>query len=290
MRISDASRFASILHEITRANVALARATDQVSSQRRWSAISQDPTAGREVLDIDSTLRTIDQYRRTAGRARDRLSAEESSLDQVSDILARARELATSQGGGSGSAITREATAAEVAQLRQQVIALGNLSIGGEFIFGGSATASPPFDADGNYNGSAVSRQSALAPGITQETSHSGQQMLVDSGVLDALASLETALRANDPEAIRATIGDLSGAFDQVQSLIAEVGARDKGLDNILIGFDHRVDALSARRSDLADISIEEATLNFTASQTALQAAYLLTNRLQSLTLTEYLR
>lgn len=290
MRIADSTRFASTLQQITRANLALARATDQVSSGRRYATISDNPTAGREVLDLDSALRGIAQYRRTATRARERLNAEESSLSQVSDILARAKELATSQGGGGGSTITRRATAAEVSELRKQVIALGNLSVGGEFIFGGMATESPPFDAAGVYSGTAAARESALAPGITQTTTHSGQEMLVDTGVLDALTDLEAALTADDPTAIRATISDLDHAFDGVQALVADVGARDKGLDNILTGFDDRTDALTARRRDVAEIPIDEAMLSVTASQTALQAAYLVTSRLQSLSLTEYLR
>jgi flagellar hook-associated protein 3 FlgL len=290
MRIADSTRFASTLQQITRANLALARATDQVSSGRRYATISDNPTAGREVLDLDSALRGIAQYRRTAIRARERLNAEESSLSQVSDILARAKELATSQGGSGGSTITRRATAAEVSELRKQVIALGNLSVGGEFIFGGMATESPPFDAAGVYSGTAAARESALAPGITQTTTHSGQEMLVDTGVLDALTDLEAALTADDPVAIRATISDLDHAFDGVQALVADVGARDKGLDNILTGFDDRTDALTARRRDVAEIPIDEAMLSVTASQTALQAAYLVTSRLQSLSLTEYLR
>jgi flagellar hook-associated protein 3 FlgL len=290
MRIADSTRFASTLQQITRANLALARATDQVSSGRRYATISDNPTAGREVLDLDSALRGIAQYRRTATRARERLNAEESSLSQVSDILARAKELATSQGGSGGSTITRRATAAEVSELRKQVIALGNLSVGGEFIFGGMATESPPFDAAGVYSGTAAARESALAPGITQTTTHSGQEMLVDTGVLDALTDLEAALTADDPAAIRATISDLDHAFDGVQALVADVGARDKGLDNILTGFDDRTDALTARRRDVAEIPIDEAMLSVTASQTALQAAYLVTSRLQSLSLTEYLR
>jgi len=241
-------------------------------------------------MDIDSTLRSIAQYRRTISRSRERLAAEENTLGQVTDILARIKELATGQGGSNASTASRLATATEVAQLRDQVISLGNVQIDGEFLFAGTTTTTAPFDPTGTYTGTATARASALAPGRTEETVHTGQQLFVDTGVLAVLADLEAALRADDGAAIRATMTGIDAAFDGVQNNLAEIGARDRSLDNLEASFDNREDAMSARRRDLAEIPLEEATLNLAAAQTALQAAYLVTSRLQSLSLTEYLR
>ncbi|HET9065678.1 MAG TPA: flagellar hook-associated protein FlgL [Gemmatimonadales bacterium] len=290
MRITDSGRYASTLRQLNTPSQALARASEQVTSGLRWSKISEDPSAGRQVMDIDSTLRSIAQYRRTISRSRERLATEENTLGQVTDILARIKELATGQGGANASTASRLATATEVAQLRGQIISLGNVQVDGEFLFAGTTTSTAPFDPTGNYTGTATARASALAPGRTEETVHTGQQLFVDTGVLSVLSDLEAALRADDGAAIRGTISGIDAAFDGVQTNLAEIGARDRSLDNLEASFDNREDAMSARRRDLAEIPLEEATLNLTAAQTALQAAYLVTSRLQSLSLTEYLR
>jgi flagellar hook-associated protein 3 FlgL len=290
MRISDAQRFATTLRQLTQQSAALAKAGEQVSSGMRWSSIAEDPVAGRQTLDVDGAMRALAQYRRTVGRARERIAGEENTLQQVTDILSRAKELATSQAGSTANAATRQATAAEVTQLTQQVISLGNLQVAGEFLFGGLEARVAPFQPDGTYVGTPTARQSALGPGQTVDTVHSGQELLVDSGVLAALTALETALLANDAPGVQASQSALDGALDDTQTLLADLGARDRGLDYTLQTFDAREDALMARRRELAEIPLEEATLNLAAAQNALQAAYLMTSRIQSLTLTEYLR
>lgn len=290
MRITDSGRYASTLRRLQAPSQALERASDQVASGRRWSQLSDDPVAGRQVMDIDSTLRSIAQYRRTLGRTRERLAAEENALNQVTDILARVKELATGQGGANANAATRQATAAEISQLKGQLISLGNTRVGGEYLFAGMSTTTAPFDSAGTYSGTATPRASALAPGRTEATVHSGQQLFVDTGVLSALDSLETALLANDGAAVRGSITAIDTAFDGTQTNLAEIGARDRSLDYLESTFDHREDDLAAQRKNLAEIPLDEATLNLTAAQTALQAAYLVTSRVQSLSLTEYLR
>lgn len=290
MRVTNSGRQAAMIRQLGGRSEALARATEQVASGLRWSKISDDPSAGRQVMDIDSTLRSIAQYRRTIGRARTQLASEENTLGQLTDILARVKELASGQGGANAGAASRMATAAEVAQLRQQVISLGNVQIDGEFLFAGTTTTTAPFDPAGNYTGTAVARSSALAPGRTEPMVHTGQELLVDTGVLAVLADLDAALRANDGAAIRDTITDIDTAFDGVQSHLATVGSRDRSLDSLETSFDNRQDVISARRRELAEIPLDEATLYLTAAQTALQAAYLVTSRVQSLSLTEYLR
>jgi flagellar hook-associated protein 3 FlgL len=256
-----------------------------MTTGKRHATISGDPVAGRQVIEIDTGLRAIDQQRRAVSSNRLRLATEEDVLQQVTDILARVKELATGQGSDTASASTRAATAAEVRSLREQVISLGNTQVGGEFLFAGMATLTPPFLPDGSYVGTPTARQSTLGP-----TVHSGQQLIVDTGVLTTLADLETALLSNDAAAIRATIYPLDAGFDDVQTFIAEIGSRTNGLDFVAESLDQREDTLTTRRRELADIPIEEATLALASAQSALEAAYLAAARIQSLTLSEYLR
>ncbi|MCL4864748.1 MAG: flagellar hook-associated protein FlgL [Gemmatimonadales bacterium] len=290
MRVSDSHRQLTLLRQLSAGSAAVARANEQAVTGLRVNRFSDDPVVGRQVVDFDSTLRALGQYQRNAGAARHRLETEEGVLQQVTDLLTRAKQLATSESGSTASAATRAIAAAEIRQIQQQVIALGNTSLGGEFIFGGQATGAPPFQANGTYVGSGPSRQSELGAGQLMDTVHNGDQLLVTSGVIGALAALETALMADNVVDIRTSMGLLDGAVHTTQALLAEVGGRDSALELTVTMLTARSDSLIARRSAVAEIPLEEAVINLTSAQTALEAAYLATSRTLSLSLAGYLR
>jgi flagellar hook-associated protein 3 FlgL len=112
-------------------------ATDRAVSGTRIRAASDDPGVAGTVMRTDSRLRALDQYQRNIGSARSRLAMEESVLDQVTDLLSRARELAMRESGGAANAMTREITRAEVDQLLETAIQLGNTLLDGLYLFGG---------------------------------------------------------------------------------------------------------------------------------------------------------
>lgn len=290
MRITDSQRFATTLRHINTNSTSLARAVDRAATGLRYARLSEDPANGGKVMTIDSTLRALTQYQRTIDGVRGALAGEESVLQQVTDLLSRAKELASSQGGANATAASRQATAAEVRALREQAISLGNLQVGGEFVFGGLATDTPPFLSDGSYVGTANSRLHAIAPGQVVSIVHTGGELLVDSGVLGALQSLETALLSDDAAAVRAAIAPLDGAFDQVQTRLAEVGAGDRRLELASAVHRDRTDALRAERASIAEIPIDEASLDLAAAQGALESSFLATTRMLSLNLVDFLR
>ena len=290
MRITDSQRFATTLRHINTNSTALARAVDRAATGLRHARFSDDPAGNSKVMTIDSNLRALTQYQRTIDGARGALAGEETVLQQVTDLLSRAKELASSQGGSNANAATRQATAAEVRALREQAISLGNLQIGGEFIFGGLATGTPPFLPDGSYVGTTGSRLHAIAPGQVVPIVHTGGELLVDSGVLGALQSLETALLNNDAAGVLAAIAPIDGAFDQVQTRLAEVGAGDRRLELASEVHRNRSDSLKAERADLAEIPIDEASLDLAAAQGALESSFLATTRILSLNLVDFLR
>jgi len=290
MRVTDSHRQLSLLRQLSAGSAAVARASDQAVTGLRVNRFSDDPVLGRQIVDFDGALRALSQYQRNAGAARHRVEAEEGVLQQVTDLLTRAKELATSESGSTANTATRAIAAAEIRQIQQQVIALGNTSQGGEFIFGGQATGAPPFQANGTYVGSGNSRQSELGPGQLVDTVHNGDQMLVNSGVMSALAALEAALMADNVAGIRTSMTSLDGALDATQTLHAEIGGRDRSLELTMAMLTTRSDSLIARRSAVAEIPLEEAVINLTSAQTALEAAYLATSRTLSLSLAGYLR
>lgn len=289
MRVTNSLLHDRMLQNIQRQNSALLRATEQVSSGLRHSRLSDDPIGGAQLLQTDSALRAVEQYRRSVTSVQSRLAAEESTLDQLGDLLSRARELATAQGGANANALTRAAAATEVQSLMDQAISLGNLQFGNDFLFGGEATGSPPFQPDGTYLGTATGRQAEIGAGILVDTVHSGQEIFVASGIFTSLTALRDALQANDPAGVLGSNGPLSTAFDATQITLTEIGARTRNLELTTGSLGALETSLVAKRATIAEIPLDEAILNLSAIQTALQAAYQSTATILRTNLTEYL-
>lgn len=290
MRISTAALHHRLIRDLHARLVQFDRAQERAASGQRLRRLSDDPVAGAQVMRADRDLRALTQYRRAIGTVRTRLDTEEAVLDQITDLLTRAKELGASQGNASASAATRTATALEVDRLLEQVVALGNTRVGGEYLFGGTETGTPPFPTGGGYAGNTTPRVVAIGEEINVSLGHHGQELLVDSGVIQVLTDLRDAMQADDPDGIRDTLAALDTAFDEVQRLVADVGARLRRLDLTVTQHDAAELSTLVRRSDLQDVSVEEATIELMAIQTALQAALLSANRLLTTSLTEYLR
>lgn len=289
MRITNSVMQERLLRNLQEQGAQLLRASDQVTTGLRNSKISDDPIAGSQVLSADAALRAVEQYRRSVTSVQSRQAAEETTLDQVGDLLSRAKELATAQGSATGNAATRAAAAVEVQSLIDQAISLGNLRFGNDYLFGGFATDAPPFQPNGTYVGTPTGRQAEVGDGILVDTVHSGEELLVTSGVLSSLTALRDALTANNPAGVLASGGPLDTAFNATQVTLTEVGARTRNLELTTGSLTALQTALEGRRSAAAEIPLEEAMLHFSAVQTAMAAAYEATSRILRTSLTEYL-
>jgi len=289
MRITNLMVSDRLVRDIQQQKSAIAGLSEQASSGQRLTAISDDPLAGVKVLRDDRTLRAIQQYHRSANSVQTQMNAEESALNEVTDLLARSKEIGVSEGGSSATAASRSAALAEVNQLYGQLVGLGNTAVGDLHIFGGTATGVDPFQPDGTYVGNTTVRQAEVGAGVVIDTIPTGQSVFVDSGVLSSVAALRDALAANDPTAIQASIGTLDNAFDQTQSALADVGARGNGLTALGTHLDSLATAATDDRSTNADASLDQVITQLAQTQLALQAAYQASSKMLQTSLTNYL-
>jgi flagellar hook-associated protein 3 FlgL len=272
----------------------VAAAQKRVTTGQRIDRPSDDPASSARVLATDSELRALTQYGRNISAARERLSIEETALDQVSGILERARELAYGQAGSTANAQTRNTTADEVDELRLQVIQIANTQVGDAHVFGGLYPDRAPLDAvTGAEDPAAPTRQAPayeVGAGSLMQGAHGAGTLFVDTDVLAALDALSVSLRANDAPGIGATTDRLDDAHTNVQGYIGEVGARQIRLDVAEANVESLDLNLRNLRSDLMDVEMEEAVTVLVNRQASYQAALLSTSRILDTTLTNYLR
>ena len=107
--------------ELERTKHELAAASQRVTSGLRFEKASEDPNAAASILTTQSSLRSIEQYKRNIDSAGSYTAAEEGALEQLTLVLDRARELANSTATASADEGARAAALTEVNQLYQQI-------------------------------------------------------------------------------------------------------------------------------------------------------------------------
>src|SRR5215831_12916324 len=163
MRVTDKMIFENAAANAAKSRDRAQSAMEQVSTGMRVVHPGDDPTVAAMMVRGQQTVDRMSAISQNASRAGSEMDAADSALQSLSDVLARARELAVQMGNDSYSAADRQGAASEVDGLIQQAVTLMNTNVDGRYIFGGNKDQTPPFDATGNYNGDTAVRQVEVA-------------------------------------------------------------------------------------------------------------------------------
>ncbi|GJG86626.1 flagellar hook-associated protein 3 [Gemmatimonadetes bacterium T265] len=317
MRVTTAGQTQAIIARLLDTSSKLAEAQDQVTTGLKVSKMSDDPTSASLVVRDSAALRGIDQYTRNATTTGTALAAEDSVTQQLSDLLNRAKELGVGANSSTASASARAASAAEVQQLLDQAVSLGNTKVGNTYLFGGTNNdGREPFDAtQSNFvptdpsttpGGAPVPRypQGQLsvdvgAGGQTVTGAHDGTTLFLDTtngapnsskGVLPALQQLQQALAGSNTSAIAGALTAIDTASDTLQVHVGELGARQDQVDAVKTGLTALQTTLTQQKSDLSEVDTAQAYTEMVARQTAYQTAMLASSKVMGLSLTDYLK
>jgi flagellar hook-associated protein 3 FlgL len=321
MRVTNAGQTQAIIARLQTSAQRLEQSQQRVSSGRRVERMSEDPTAGTMLMQASGGLRGIAQYTRNAERVTGSLDAADSAMQQLSDLLGRAKELGVAANSANTSADARAAAAAEVRALFDQAISIGNTKLGDDFLFGGLTNdGRPPFDASGQGFVPTDVPTAGSPDGTppvprfpagtrTVEVGAGGQRLLgahdgttvflgrtadgtpdASTGLLPALRGLEQAMRAADPAGVGPALAALDTAFSTLQANIGELGARQNSADTARAGLQALDGALTEQKAGLSEVDAAEAITEMLARQSAYQAAMLASSKVMGMSLVDYLR
>lgn len=173
-RITQSHLFARSLQDINRGLLRYNKLQQQVSTGRRINQPSDDPTASLRIIPLQNDLRNLRQLGDNVSLARETLDTGADALEDASSLMQRLRELTMQAANGSISAGDRVSIGAEMDQLLQQMVSIGNSRRGERYLFGGTESSSSPFrlvtDGGGTrvlYSGNHDSLPVEVAPGVS---------------------------------------------------------------------------------------------------------------------------
>lgn len=154
MRIADNMMFDQVRGNVAKNRSEMADLQNQAATQKRVTKPSDDPISAARVLGSRVDLHGNKQFIKNLEYAKSFLETTDQALADVTENLMRAKELAISQANdASANEQSRRVTAAEIEQIFNQMVAIGNRKLGDRFIFGGFQTMRTPFSKDGEYRG-----------------------------------------------------------------------------------------------------------------------------------------
>jgi len=267
---------------------------NRLSTGKKLTRSSDDPIGMSRALELRAALSARQQETRNADDGRMWLDLADTALQDVVSQIQRARELAVRGATHIGSG-EREAIAAEVANLRDDVVALANSTHQGRGLFSGfsSGNAVQKIAGTWSYTGDAgqinrrVAENEVVTVNVTGDVAFG---FAAGNDIFTVLDNLEAALNSSDTAAIETSISGLDTSLDTVLGGLGTIGARTNQIEAANSRTLHNIETLTDQLSSLEDIDIAEAVLDLELQQTAYEAALAAFAQSSQTSLVDFLR
>ena len=178
---------------------ALARLQEQASTGSRINRSSDDPSAGYQVLGLNSQARSFENYIDNLSEVVSTLEISYSVVENMTSTINELRTNITQVTSGIYGQDMREMIAEKANEILEQIVSFANFEHMGQYLFGGTDTSSVPYvvaRTDGEitsvtYQGSFEERKIEVAPGVQSSAFQIGDDIfhLSDRGALDFLGN-----------------------------------------------------------------------------------------------------
>lgn len=287
MRITEQIRISTALSGVETSSSRLNDLTRMSSSGVKVDAPSQDPAAYARIVNADGQITLMTARQSSISSASSDLSLADTTLSSASDLLTQAHSLALEMANGSTSASDRANAATQIQGIRSQLVAIANTKGSNGYIFGGTQTGTPPFDATtGAFSGNGQTKSVEVADGVTATANASGANAFTAAGGSDVLADLDsfaTALSSNDLTGINTAISQMDADHSQIVGAQVQVGISEDRLTSAGDVITNALTAVKTARSADADIDAPTVLSDLTATQTAYEQALSVTKQILSM-------
>jgi flagellar hook-associated protein 3 FlgL len=280
-----------VLSDLNRANTRLARTQEKVASGKEITRPSDDPFKTSRALALRTSREGTRQYQRTISDARGWQETAEQALDTMTKDVQRVQALVIQAGSDTMDQESRNGILAEIQQITEGLKQEGNASYRGRYVFGGTATDAPPYQAGATdaYGGDTKLIARQVGPGVALPINITGDSILGngqaaldsngnpignDNMLLHVMRDIADDLKNGRTDLLRGTDLDrLNKNLDTLLTRRAENGA----MSNRLEAADSRLQQIEETEttllSETEDADIAKTMIDFSSQSAAYQAA-----------------
>jgi len=194
----------------------------EVATGKSVNAPSDNPTAAAQMVQNTLDAANVDRYTQNISSALSQVQQAGSVLSSVVTSLTQAVSLGTEGANGTNNNTSLSVLAQQVQSILSSVISQANTSVGGVYLFGGTASGAAPYAADASspsgytYNGNNDANSIVVGDSLNVQVNLPGSQVFSNSGnnVVGALSSLVTALQSGNSAQISSAATAVNSTID----------------------------------------------------------------------------
>jgi len=295
MRVTGMMQNIQLLKNLRNINSSLTTGQQQLATGQRISKPSDDPIGVGYQMRYDTDLARSEEFLNNAQTGYEILSTMDSLIQQASDVLKRARTLTLQAANGTYTLQQRQTIAAEIKQLKEQMVTIGNSTYNGRYLFNGQKTDQAPYTVDGAATANTDPGLFYLnvSPAVKVPVSITGEIVFGEAGtdnVFKVLDDLANALDTNNEAGISAALDKIDASADRLNLSWAEVGARMNRFSLMESRIEDDQVSLKEQRANVADVDIPSAIIDLKSKETVLQAALSVGARIMQTSLVDFMK
>lgn len=265
---------------------------------------SDDPVLVARSLKLHTDLAENDQFKRNIDDAYSMLDKTETSLKELDNVLLRVRDLTVQASNGVLTETDRKNIQAEIKQLKDQMVKVGNDTYIGKYIFSGYQTDKPYLNSDGTFNvnvnsNEQIKYQIGVSADITVNVTgnqifgpvvDSDNDKIPDKTLMDTINELITNLESSDTSNISAKLKELDIHKDNISEIRGAVGARMNTVEAVKNRIDDMKLNFSKLLSETEDTDMAEAYTQMNIYESVYRASLSVGAKIIQPTLIDFLR
>ncbi len=257
---------------------------EKLATGRRVNRPSDDPINTRRAVNTRSLIEKNEQYQANISFISSPVAETYTSIETVLGYFNRAWELTVQGANGTNAQSQLNNIALEVNQILEGIFSTANHESNGRYVFGGTRTGAPPYeavrDANGeitavNYVGNAEAVRVAISDILNLKYNEPGSEVFsANQDIFQALIDVRDNLRAGDTAALSSVrLPEMETVREQLLSAMARVGSIQNRLQRSTEEFEDFNLQLAIQLSDTVDADFVEIIMQLNAQDNAFQAA-----------------
>ncbi|TIH19192.1 flagellar hook protein [Marinifilum sp. JC120] len=146
MRVSTSQIYDQSMGNVSKSLSDYMNATNQVATQKKINAPSDDPAGMGNVVNLRSYDQTLESYQNNAGLAGSLLGAADGLLGEASEIMISAKEQVEQGATGTYTDEQQQAMSINMIGYQDSMLAIANSEMGDDYLFSGQATDAAPYE------------------------------------------------------------------------------------------------------------------------------------------------
>lgn len=279
MRITDRMISDRVLNNIQGSIKKIAKLHDQLSSGKMVRYPSDNAIVATRAAKIESRLRELEQYKGNVDYAQNILQSYDASLQEVSSVYQRLRELIVQAANGVLTADQRQAISKEIQEIKGHLIQIANTQIGTDYVFGGYETDKAPVDENGNIllNPDAAKIRFVNVLGYQVNYGLTVNDVFLTGNGVSVFKLIDmtvSALESNDQQMLtKGSLMSLDLLEDSVAKSLAKVGANQRMVEMVSSRINDLDTFMNEYISNQVDTDLPKVLTDLSTQQAALTAA-----------------